>query len=296
MPKIAEILNILKPISFTGNIEQEVHYPIILDAENKNPFAFMWVNDKNLEKLKTIEAGSILCSNNIDFKVSENINLIQVENPRNAFRIVLEHFFNPKKTASISNTAIIHESVKIGTNAFIGEHVVIEQGCEIGDNVEINHNTVIYHQTIIGNDVKIGANNSIGGIGFGYEKDLDGTYVLIPHLGNVVIEDLVHIGNNNAIDRAVLGSTLLQKNVKIDNLVHIAHGVNIGQNSLVIANAMIAGSCVIGKNVWVAPSSSILNKINVDDDSVVGMGAVVVKKVNAFETVVGNPAKPLHSE
>jgi UDP-3-O-[3-hydroxymyristoyl] glucosamine N-acyltransferase len=295
MPKIAEILNILKPVSFTGNIEQEVHYPIVLDAENKNPFAFMWVNDKNLEKLKTIEAGTILCSNNIDFKTSENINLIQIENPRNAFRIVLEHFFNPKKTASVSNTAIIHESVKIGTNAFIGEHVVIEQGCVIGDNVEINHNTVIYHQTIIGNDVKIGANNSIGGVGFGYEKDLDGTYVLIPHLGNVVIEDLVHIGNNNTIDRAVLGSTLLQKNVKIDNLVHIAHGVNIGQNSLVIANAMIAGSCVIGKNVWVAPSSSILNKINVDDDSVVGMGAVVVKKVNAFETVVGNPAKPLHS-
>ncbi len=293
MPRISEILKELNVWSFTGNEQLEVLFPITLDIDNTDPGALMWVNDKNAPLLDSLKAGTVLCSNKIAIEGKDNVNLIRVDNPRNAFRIVLERFFSPEKIKSIAKSASIHESVQVGAHAFIGENVVIEEGCIIGDEVEINHNTVIYAKTIIGNKVKIGANNSIGGVGFGYEKDQDDTYVLIPHLGNVVIEDNVHVGNNTTIDRAVLGSTIIKENAKIDNLVHIAHGVIIGRNSLIIANAMIAGSCVIGENVWVAPSSSILNKANVADNATIGMGAVVLKPVNKGEVVVGNPAKPL---
>lgn len=90
-----------------------------------------------------------------------------------------------------------------------------------------------------------------------------------------------------------MGSTLLSENVKVDNLVHIAHGVQIGKNSLIIANSMIAGSVEIGENVWVSPSTSIRQKLVVDNDALIGMGAVVVKNVDASSIVAGNPAKPL---
>jgi len=113
----------------------------------------------------------------------------------------------------------------------------------------------------------------------------------LPHIGNVLIYDKVEIGNNTCIDRAVLGSTIIHENVKIDNLVHIAHGVVIQENSLIIAHAMIGGSAEIGKNVWIAPGALIINKGKVEDDSVVGMGAVVIKKVDKRAIVAGNPAK-----
>ena len=113
----------------------------------------------------------------------------------------------------------------------------------------------------------------------------------MPHIGNVHLKENVEIGNNVCIDRAVMGSTLLSENVKVDNLVHIAHGVQIGKNSLIIANSMIAGSVVIGDNVWVSPSASIRQKLIVENDALVGMGAVVVKNVTESSVVAGNPAK-----
>jgi UDP-3-O-[3-hydroxymyristoyl] glucosamine N-acyltransferase len=132
---------------------------------------------------------------------------------------------------------------------------------------------------------------TIGGAGFGYAKNTSGQYSRFTHLGNVVLENDVTIHNNTCIDRAVMGSTIIAEGSKIDNLVHIAHGVVIGKNTLVIANSMIAGSTKIGENCWIAPSVSILNKVNVAEGSTIGMGAVVLKDVPAHSTVFGNPAK-----
>jgi UDP-3-O-[3-hydroxymyristoyl] glucosamine N-acyltransferase len=141
--------------------------------------------------------------------------------------------------------------------------------------------------------VKVGCNCTIGGTGFGYEKDENGEFQLIPHLGNVVLEDYVEIGNNTCIDRAVLGSTILEENVKVDNLVHIAHGVKVMRNSVVIANAMVAGSVVIGENSWISPSVSILNQKKVGNNALVGLGAVVIKDVEDNDIIVGNPGKSI---
>jgi UDP-3-O-[3-hydroxymyristoyl] glucosamine N-acyltransferase LpxD len=172
---------------------------------------------------------------------------------------------------------------------------VIEKDCTIGTRSKIGHNTVLLRGTQVGDDVIIGCNNTIGGTGFGYEKDDEGNYTIMPHLGNVVIHNKVEIGNNTCIDRAVIGSTIIGENVKIDNLVHIAHGVVIGKNSLIIANAMIGGSTVIGENCWVAPSASVINKGQVADNATVGMGAVVTKPVEKNSTVAGNPARTTES-
>ena len=130
-------------------------------------------------------------------------------------------------------------------------------------------------------------------MGFGYELNEQGVYERIKHTGNVVIGDYVEIGSNTCIDKAVLGSTYIEDHCKIDNLVHIAHGVRIGRNSVIIANSMIAGSTVIGENVWVAPSASVLNKLKIADNAFVGMGAVIIRDVEQGDVVAGNPGKVL---
>ncbi|MEO8761965.1 MAG: UDP-3-O-(3-hydroxymyristoyl)glucosamine N-acyltransferase [Bacteroidia bacterium] len=293
MIKIKEILLTLKSAELIGNDEALISDVIQLDENNTRPDIICWCNDKNIHKLSSCVAGTIICSSKArELTLSKNCNFIILENPRKAFSKVLKEFFEPKEIQNyISPKASIHESVKIGSNVFIGDFTVIEKDCVIGNNSRISYNTVIHQKTIIGSSVKIGSNNTIGGVGFGYEKDEEGNYEVLPHIGNVEIMDNVEIGNNTCIDRAVLGSTLIHKNVKIDNLVHVAHGVIIGENSLIIANAMLGGSTVIGKNVWVAPSVSIINKGIVEDDSLVGMGAVVVKPVKTKTIVAGNPAK-----
>ena len=172
--------------------------------------------------------------------------------------------------------------------------MVIEENCSLGDFCVIDHNTVIKAGTVIGEYAKIGSNCTIGGVGFGYEQNDEGVYEMIPHIGNVLINNHVEIGNNVCIDRAVMGATILHEHVKVDNLVHIAHGVSIGKNSLVIANAMVAGSVEIGENSWIAPSASIKQKVTIGNNALVGLGSVVLKNVEDQSIVAGVPAKKMN--
>ncbi|HYF31993.1 MAG TPA: DapH/DapD/GlmU-related protein [Chitinophagaceae bacterium] len=292
--RLSDIISRIRHLEFIGNIEQDITEVIALDGSNARNDVICWCSDKNVEALAGLKHGTIICSVAARPFVQKGCNYIITSNPRDSFRQLLE-LFNPVESGVdvIAASAVIHPSVQLGKQVQIGNNVVIEKDCVIGNNTSIGHNTVIYSRCVIGNNVKIGANNTIGGVGFGYELNDEKKYVVIPHLGNVVIEDNVEIGNNTCIDRAVLGSTILRNNVKVDNLVHIAHGVSIDENSLIIANAMIGGSTRIGKNCWVAPSASLLNKIELGEACVVGMGAVVLKDVPRKQTVVGNPGKPL---
>lgn len=250
-----------------------------LDAHDNKITTLTWLNYENLYKLNEIIKGIIIIGLE-EFLINKDFEgiILRCENPRQAFSLALKLFNNEDED-----------------KACIGTGCVIEDGVIIGLNVKIGYNNVIYRNTIIGDNVSIGSNNTIGGIGFGYEKDKNGQYQKIIHIGNVIIEDGVEIGNNNCIDRAVVGSTVLKNNCKIDNLVHIAHGAIIGENSLIIANSMIAGSCKVGKNVWVAPSTSIRNGIKIGDNAMTGLGAVVVSDVEANALVVGVPAKKIRS-
>jgi len=265
-----------------------------IDSKNSDKNALMWVSDKNSALLSGMDTGVVLCSSVVADKYEGGLTMLVTPNPRFAFQQVVVNFFTQAKQPSISAKSDLHETVILGDDCCIGNFVTIEEGCVIGNNVEIGHNSVILKDTVIHNHVKIGNNCTIGGVGFGYEKDpLSGEFALIPHIGNVILMEGVEIGNNSCVDRAVLGSTILKENVKVDNLVHIAHGVIVGENSLVIANAMIAGSVEIGQNCWIAPSVSILNKKSIGDNVVVGIGSLVMKDTPSNVTVMGVPAEEM---
>jgi len=163
----------------------------------------------------------------------------------------------------------------------------------IGDGTTIGPNCVIEDGVSIGTDCFIGPNCSIGQVGFGYEREPDGEVALIPHLGGVQIGHRVHMGANSCIDRGTIGDTIIEDDVKIDNLVHVAHNVIVGRGAFLIANSMIGGSVRIGKNAWIAPSATVINGRQVGNDAVVGLGAVVIRNVAPGETVVGNPARSI---
>ena len=288
--------NIAYNIGVTKIIGDEnvgISEPVQLDENNERTDVLMWANTKNYETLKNVKYGAVICQHIETDDIQPNCQYLLAENPRSAFRLLLQTYFMEAETREIARTAVIDPSVKLGKNLSIGENVVIEKGCIIGNDTTIGHNTVIKSRTHIGEGVQIGASNVIGGVGFGYEKDENGDYVVIPHVGNVVIENGVEIGNNTCVDRGVLGSTILRENCKIDNLVHIAHGVVVGRNALVIALALVAGSVEIGENAWIAPSSAIMQKVKIGKNATIGMGAVVLKNVGEGEVWVGNPAKKL---
>ncbi len=294
MVKLEDIIEAIKPQKIVGAISGKVITRAIqLDVSNLLEDVLMWVSEKNQMQLQEIKHGVILCSMLPENFDTSNCVFIVCENPRLAFQNVLTTFFLPKRATGIAKTAIVSDSVTLGENVFIGQNVVIETDCIIGDNVRINHNSVIQKNTIIGSNVKIGCNCVIGGEGFGFEKNEEGIYVGIPHLGNVILGDDVEIGNNVCVDRAIFGSTTLGKNVKLDNLVHIAHGACIGENTLIIANATVCGSVVIGKNCWIAPSATVLNKKMIGDNVTVGLAAVVMSNVPDDTIVMGSPADNL---
>ncbi len=290
-----KVQDILDKISYTrliGNSNSVVNDVIQLDPSNTRDDIICWCSQKNIGILNDVKHGTIITPP-FEMEPEPGCNYIIADNPRSAFKEMLEAFFvTPDPEFRIESSARIASTATVG-KSYIGHNTVIEDHCVIGDGCIILHNNVIHANTKIQDKVRIGSNNTIGGVGFGYEKDEQGNYSVIPHIGNVTIEEAAEIGNNTCIDRAVLGTTLISRNAKIDNLVHIAHGVVIGENSLIIANAMVAGSVRVGRNSWVAPSSSILNKVTVGNDVTIGMGAVVLKNVTDGEVVVGNPAKPL---
>ncbi len=195
---------------------------------------------------------------------------------------------------SIHPSAVVAENVEIKGFVKIGANVVIEENVVLGKNVSIDANTLIKANTIIGDSADIGANNVIGGVGFGYSQNvISKKYEQFPHYGKVVIHNNVSIGNNTCIDRGSLSDTIIHDGVKIDNLVHIAHNVQIGENSLVIAQAMIAGSVKIGENCWIAPSSCIINGISIGNNVTVGLASTVLKSVADNQIMIGSPAVTL---
>ncbi|MGB1295835.1 MAG: UDP-3-O-(3-hydroxymyristoyl)glucosamine N-acyltransferase [Flavobacteriales bacterium] len=219
---------------------------------------------------------------------------ISTENPKQEMIDFSKHFLGFQQKATSTNIhpkATIHESVKIGVNVTIAPNVVIEEDVEIGDYCTIGTGTVLKANTILKNCVEIGSNNVIGGAGFGYVQNKETkVYEQFPHFGSVIIHSNVAIGNNNCIDRGALSDTIIYEGVKIDNLVHIAHNVEIGENTLVIAQSMVAGSVKIGENCWIAPHACINNNLSVGNNVTIGLASSVFRSVPDNETVVGSPA------
>jgi len=223
----------------------------------------------------------------ITTKESLHGNVILSENPRFDFIRCLEWISKNIAFEQISTPPKIHPTVKLGKN------VVVENGVVIDEGTVVEHNVVLAEGTIIGKNCLIRANASIGSDGFGYERDEVGKPVKFIHLGYVHIGDDVEIGACTCIARGTLSNTIIHNSVKIDNLVHIAHNCIIKEGVFIIACAEVSGGVEIGERSWVAPNSSITQKVKVGQDSLIGIGAVVTKNVSESAVVAGNPAKVL---
>ncbi|NLW31585.1 MAG: UDP-3-O-(3-hydroxymyristoyl)glucosamine N-acyltransferase [Fibrobacter sp.] len=194
------------------------------------------------------------------------------------------------KSVSIGPGSVIGKDVHIGAGCKIGANCVIEKGTRIGSSCRIDSGAVIRWETSIGNNVIIQSGVVIGSDGFGNARE-GSKYVRIPCFGNVVIEDGVEIGANTTIDRGNLEPTLIGKGVKIDNLVHIAHNVIVGEDTAIVAQVGISGSTVIGKRVILAGQAGCVGHIEIGDDAFVGAKAGISKSVPVRGKVTGYPAR-----
>jgi UDP-3-O-[3-hydroxymyristoyl] glucosamine N-acyltransferase len=216
---------------------------------------------------------------------------ILVPRVRMAYAKVVGHFFLPKPVPMVSATARIHSTVVLGKDVSIGEFSVLGPRVVIGDRSVIRDHVVLRERVVVGRDCLIKSGTIVGEEGFGFEFEEDGTPFRIPHLGGVRLGDRVEVGALNVIARGTLEDTVLSDDVKTDDHVFIAHNVQIGDGSVVIAGAEVSGSVRIGRNAWISPQACIINQAVIGDGALVGMGAVVTKSVEAGTIVAGNPAK-----
>jgi len=249
---------------------------------------------------------------NKEFVPSGKINatLIRVSDSYKAFAslLTLVDQSRPKKTgihptAVIESSAIIGKEVFIGAMAYIGENCSLGDGCKIhpqvflgdnskvGKNSVINPNVTIYHECIIGDSCIIHAGTVIGSDGFGFAPQSETEFMKIPQIGNVIVEDNVEIGANVGIDRATMGSTIIRKGVKIDNLVQIGHNVEIGENTVIAGQTGIAGSTKVGKNCMFAGQVGIAGHIKIADGTKIGAQAGILGDIKEENTIIlGSPA------
>ena len=196
---------------------------------------------------------------------------------------------------SIGANVVIDENTKIGDNVTIYPNVFIGKKCEIGNCTTIFPNVTIREEVIIGKQVIIHSGTSIGDDGFGYLQ-IEGKHVKIPQVGTVEIGDDVEIGSNVTIARAALDKTIISNGVKIDNHSHIAHNVFIGEDTMLIAYAKIAGGAKVGKNVMIAEDVGITDHAVIGDNCMIGGGSNVYKSLKSGSVVWGSPAKPITLE
>ena len=302
--QIAEIIN--------GKIEGDGEILIDklskIESAEKGSLTFLG-NPKYNNFLYSSKYSIIIISRTLVLDQPVKKTLIRVENPNEAFAILLNYFSKNKKILSgIDEKSSISDSVKYGEdlylgpfsvckeNSVLGKNVKIHSQVFIGENVSIGNNTIIfpgvkvYDNCIIGNDCIIHANTIIGSDGFGFNLDKNGNQIKVIHNGNVVLEDSVELGANCTIDKATLGSTIIKKGVKIDNLVQIAHNVVIGENTVIAALVGIAGSTTIGKNCMIGGQAGISGHLNIGDRVMIQAASAVFKNIKSDSSVMGYPA------
>ena len=254
---------------------------------------------KYLPELKHSKASAVILQEGLDEEGLIEKSSVIVKNPYLSLISLLKLFYpvqdNSKgispqsliKTKNIGRDVTIHPFVCIEDNVEIGDKVIIYPFTYIGRDSRIaegsivHSNVSIYHNVIVGKNVIIHSGAVIGSDGFGFVKDDNGVYQKIPQVGNVIIEDDVEIGANVCIDRATLGSTIIKKGVKIDNLVQIAHNVIIGDNTVIAGQTGISGSCNIGKGVVMGGQVGIADHSNVDDGVILAGRAGVTGDLEA---------------
>lgn len=216
------------------------------------------------------------------------------DNPRRDFARVAARFFVATPSGpAISPTAVVGAGARLGEGVRLGHRVVVADGVEIGDRTEVRDGVVLRAGTRIGRDCLIKSNTVIGDEGFGFDFELDGTPIRVPHFGGVRIGDRVEIGALNTVVRGTLEDTVVGDDVKTDDHVHIAHNCVIGPRTIITACAELSGSVTVGADAWIGPQAAVNNKVTVGDRAMLGLGAVANKDVPGGMIVIGNPARVL---
>jgi len=281
-----------------------------IEEAQKDQLAFL-ANPKYEEFLYSTKASVIIINETQEVKQPLDATLIRVPDAYSAFASILATYeqMATAQMAGIQQPAFINATAKLGENVFvgaftyIGENVIINNNVKLfpqvflGDNVTIDEGTIlypgvkIYHDCVIGKNVTIHAGSVIGSDGFGFAPQVDGTFKKVPQIGNVIIEDNVEIGANATIDRATLGSTLIMKGAKLDNLIQIAHNVEVGHHTVVAAQSGVSGSTKIGNNVMIGGQAGIVGHLVIADGTKINAQSGVSKSIKTPNTAVtGSPA------
>ncbi|MHA8066784.1 UDP-3-O-(3-hydroxymyristoyl)glucosamine N-acyltransferase [Aquirufa sp. ROCK2-A2] len=273
-------------------------------------------NPKYESYLYDSEATAIIVAKDLTLKSQPKASLIRVDEPYLAFTLLLQKYQEliASNESGIHPQSYLANGVEIGENVLIGafseidihsnigDNTKIHSKVSIGKNVKIGNNcvifpgVVIYSDTIIGNHCVLHANAVIGSDGFGFAPKADGTYSAIPQLGNVILEDFVSVGSNTTIDRATMGSTKIGKGVKIDNLVQIAHNVEIGANTVIAAQTGISGSTKVGENCMIGGQVGVAGHISIAPNTVVTAQSGVTKSVKNSGLILGGTPASTNSE
>ena len=292
-----------------GNPEEKVNTFAKIEEGKAGAISFL-ANPKYNHHLYDCKSSIIIIAQSLEIEQEMEATLLKVEDPYQSFGLLMRTYQQLQtKKSGVSKLADIHESAKIGQHAFIdsftkiGANVIIGDNCQvygnvsIGDNVTIGHNTIvfanvsIYNDCIIGNHCTFHSGVVVGGDGFGFAPNSENNYQKIPQIGNVIIEDHVELGANTTIDRATMGSTVIKKGVKLDNLVQIAHNVEIGENTVIAAQTGIAGSTKIGKNCMIGGQVGIAGHLTIADYTKIGAKAGIGSNITEEGRILlGAPA------
>lgn len=268
-------------------------------------------NEAYLNKLKSCKAGLIIVNTDFDDNLNEYSNLLKVEKPYFIFMVLVKLWLEmdkQSKESTISTKASVAKTAIVGENVSIGDYVVIEENVKIGNDTTIEANCVIKEGTVIGNNcylfpnctiydnmvlennVILHAGVVIGADGFGYIL-YNGVQEKVPQIGNVIIKDNVEIGANTCIDRGTIGSTVIEKNTKLDNLVQIGHNVKIGENTIICSQVGIAGSTQVGDLVYLAGQVGVADHVKIGNKVMAGAKSGIHGTLRDDVKVLGYPAR-----
>ena len=293
-----------------GNAEAAVtSFGKIEEAQN-GQLSFL-ANPKYEDFLYTTNASIVIINENYELKQAINPTIIRVPDAYSAFaqllgkyqEMVTQQLQGVQQPSFIASSAQLAANVFVGAFSYVGENVKLGKNTKIfpnsfiGDNVVIGENCIIhpgvkiYHDCILRNHVIIHAGTVIGSDGFGFAPQADGSFKKVPQIGNVVLEDNVEIGANTTIDRATMGSTCIRTGAKLDNLIQVAHNVDVGESTVIAAQAGISGSTKIGKNVMIGGQAGLVGHIQVADGSKINAQSGVSKSMKEpYMAVTGSPA------
>lgn len=267
-------------------------------------------NPKYEDYLYGTAASVVIVNDNFNLKHSIKATLIRVPDAYSAFaallskyqEMVAEQITGIQQPCYIAKTSTYGQDVFIGAFAYLGENVTLGNRTKIfphtfiGDNVKIGNDTMIhpgvkiYKDCIIGDRVVVHAGSVIGSDGFGFAPQADGSFKKIPQLGNVIVENDVEIGANATIDRATIGSTIIRAGAKLDNLIQIAHNVEVGNNTVIAAQAGVSGSTKIGKGAMIGGQAGIVGHLHIGDGVRINAQSGVSKSIEPGKAVTGSPA------